>query len=84
MKRAMSPTLLRIHKRALWTALAAARGDVEHAANALGISVRELLVLLDGDPASVWTAAASSVSGVQRKVSADDDDSGNQGENDAG
>lgn len=68
MKRAMSSTLMRIHKHAVWAALAAARGDVEHAASALGISTQELLIVLDNDPASVWTVAATNVSGLQRRV----------------
>ena len=51
-----SRLLQAIHKRALYAAMRAAGGDAQHAARALGVTVQELMVLLDGDPASLWSA----------------------------
>ena len=45
-----------MHKRALWAAMRAAGGDAKHAAAALGMTVRQLLDLLENDPASMWSS----------------------------
>jgi hypothetical protein len=75
--------LQQIHKRALWTAMRAAGGDAHHAAKTLGITVGELMLLLDGDPASMWsdTGPRQAISGmrpktippVDEKIEAEDD-----------
>ena len=54
-KQNSSRLLQSIHKRALWAAMRAAGGDTQHAATALGLTVAELLALLEGDPASMWS-----------------------------
>jgi len=70
-KQDASATIRMIHRRALWAALEASGGDVDDAANALGITTQHLLTILDGDPASMWTAIPSSgISGTRRKVDA--------------
>ena len=37
----------------------AAGGDAKHAATALGMTVPELIALLDRDPASIWSVDAA-------------------------
>jgi hypothetical protein len=70
LKPSASRLLRMIHKRALWTAMRAAGGDAAHAARALGITVPELMELLDGDPASMWspTGPRNAISGARPKV----------------
>jgi hypothetical protein len=55
-----SARLREMHKRALWAAMRAAGGDAKHAAAALGMTVRQLLDLLEGDPASMWSVHGTS------------------------
>jgi hypothetical protein len=64
-----------MHKRALWAAMRQAGGDANHAAKALGITVTELLDLLDGDPASMWRADEPGrfISGRRAKTIVEDD-----------
>ncbi|MEO7092719.1 MAG: hypothetical protein ABI175_05680, partial [Polyangiales bacterium] len=59
-----------IHKRALWTAMRAAGGDAEHAAKTLGITIGELMQMLDGDPASMWSATGprQAISGTRPRT----------------
>ena len=80
MKSTSSQRVQMIHRRALAVAMRVAGGDAQHAAKALGITVQELLILLDGDPSSMWSATGPrhAISGTRPKtippIEADDQD----------
>jgi hypothetical protein len=70
---AASSRLRWIHKRALWSTLRAAQGNLERAAHALGVTPVELRDLLEGDPAAMWdTRSEIGISGMRRRVVAED------------